>query len=191
MPGLTPRLSSYVTVLVEEWLTTFLVCLALWRRRLAMNSLVMGGQKNITSLNTDVGIAFGFLVIVIPLGSGLAHLLGANDNPALATITPTTRSELIVSLILAASAGFCEERVFRGYLACRFRAWTGSASLGILLQGLPFGLAHGFYGRAMGAIVVQGWLLGWLAYWRNSLRPGLLAHWLQDTLGNVVDFLFP
>jgi len=58
----------------------------------------------------------------------------------------------------------------------------------ILLQGGLFGLAHGYYGRVMVAITVQGWLLGLLAYWRRSLRPGMLAHALQDGIGGVVAF---
>jgi membrane protease YdiL (CAAX protease family) len=37
-------------------------------------------------------------------------------------------------------------------------------------------------------IVVQGWLLGLFDYWRKSLRPGMLAHGLQDTIGGVVAF---
>jgi membrane protease YdiL (CAAX protease family) len=37
-------------------------------------------------------------------------------------------------------------------------------------------------------IMVQGWLLGLLAYWRKSLRPGMLAHGLQDAIGGIVAF---
>ena len=48
--------------------------------------------------------------------------------------------------------------------------------------------AHGYYGKAMLATMVHGWLPGLLAYWRNSLRPGMLAHGLQDALGGVVAF---
>lgn len=40
----------------------------------------------------------------------------------------------------------------------------------------------------MGAIVIHGYLLGLLAYWRKSLLPGILAHWLQDSIGNLVSF---
>jgi membrane protease YdiL (CAAX protease family) len=41
----------------------------------------------------------------------------------------------------------------------------------------------------MVVIMVQGWLLGLLAWWRKSLRPGMLAHGLQDAIGGVVAFL--
>jgi uncharacterized protein len=38
------------------------------------------------------------------------------------------------------------------------------------------------------AVMLQGWLLGLLAYWRKSLRPGMLAHGLQDSIGGIVAF---
>lgn len=70
----------------------------------------------------------------------------------------------------------------------QFGAWTGSRALGIILQGIAFGLGHGYYGKVMLAIMVHGWLLGLLAYWRKSLLPGIPAHGLQDTMGGVVGF---
>jgi membrane protease YdiL (CAAX protease family) len=128
------------------------------------------------------------MMVVIPLAGVLAYLLGANNNSALANITPRTLLELLVFLVLAASAGFGEELVFRGYLTEQFSAWSGNRAIAVLLQGVVFGLAHGFYGKAMLAIMLQGWLLGLLAYWRKSLRPGMLAHWLQDSIGGIVAF---
>jgi membrane protease YdiL (CAAX protease family) len=128
------------------------------------------------------------MVVVIPLVGLLAYLLGANNNSALANITPKTLLELLVFLVLAASAGFGEEFVFRGYLTEQFNAWSGSRAIAVLLQGVVFGLAHGFYGKALLAIVLQGCLLGLLAYWRKSLRPGMMAHWLQDSIGGIVAF---
>lgn len=188
LPGVSHRLSSYMTVLVQEWLGVFLVWLALRRRGLGVGSLVSGRWQTPRAFFRDLGLAVGFMVVVIPLAGVLAYLLGANNNSALANITPKTLLELLVFLVLAASAGFGEELVFRGYLTEQFSAWSGSRAVAVLLQGVVFGLAHGFYGKAMLAIMLQGWLLGLLAYWRKSLRPGILAHWLQDSIGGIVAF---
>ena len=188
LPGVSHRLSSYVTVLVQEWLGVFLVWLALRRRGLSVGSLVSGRWQTPRAVFRDLGLAVGFMVVVIPLAGVLAYLLGANNNSALANITPKTLLELLVFLVLAASAGFGEELVFRGYLTEQFSAWSGSRAIAVLLQGVVFGLAHGFYGKAMLAIMLQGWLLGLLAYWRKSLRPGMLAHWLQDSIGGIAAF---
>jgi uncharacterized protein len=188
LPGISHRLSSYLTVLVEEWLGVLLVWLGLRSRSLSLSSLISGSWQRLRAFFRDLGLAVGFMAVIIPLAGVLAYLLGASRNPALANITPKTVVELVVFLSLAASAGFAEELVFRGYLTRQITAWTSSSKLGVLLQGIAFGLAHGFYGKAMMAIMVQGWLLGLLAYWRKSLRPGMLAHWLQDSIGGVVAF---
>jgi len=188
VPGMSSRLSSYITVLVQEWCVVFLVWLALKRRGLSIGSLVSGRWQTLGAFFRDLGLAVGFLVVVVPLIGVLVHLIGGDANSNVANITPKTVFELVVWLGLAATGGFCEELVFRGYLTQQFRAWTGSHVFAILLQGAVFGLAHGYYEKVMVLIMVQGWLLGLLAYWRKSLRPGMLAHGLQDGIGGIVAF---
>jgi len=188
LSNISHRLSSYFTVLVEEWLGVLLVWLALRRRGLAVGSLVSGHWRSPRAFFRDLGLAIGFMIVVVPLVGALAYLLGANTNSALANIPPKSAFELVVFLALAATAGFGEELVFRGYLTQQFSSWTGSRALAVILQGILFGLAHGFYGKAMLAVMLQGWLLGLLANWRKSLRPGMLAHGLQDSIGGIVAF---
>ncbi len=188
VPGISSRLSSYLTVLVQEWLMVLLIWLAVRRRGLPIGTLVAGRWPTVGSFFRDLGLAVGFLVVAIPLVGGLSYLLGSNVDSTIANITPKTGFELVVWLGLAATGGFGEELTFRGYLTRQFSAWTGSRVFAIVLQGVVFGLAHGYYQKVMVVIMVQGWLLGLLAYWRKSLRPGMLAHGLQDILGGVVAF---
>jgi hypothetical protein len=77
-----------------------------------MDSLIKGRWQRPIAFFKDLGFAIGFLVVVIPLAGILAYLLGANNNPALANVTPRTVADLVVFLILAASAGFAEEVSF-------------------------------------------------------------------------------
>jgi uncharacterized protein len=91
---------------------------------------------------------------------------------------------------VAATASFCEELIFRGYLTRQFRAWTGSPAFAIVVQGVAFGLIHGYYDyKTIVVIMVEGCLLGLIAHWRKSLRPGMRAHGLEDVLGGLVGFL--
>jgi len=192
LPGISSRLSSYFTVLVEEWLVVLLIWLALRRRGISIGSLVSGRWQTLGAFFRDLGLAVGFLVVVVPLIGVLmllfVHFFGGNANSTLADITPKTVFELVIWLAMAATAGFSEELTFRGYLTRQFSAWTGSAVFAVILQGVVFGLAHGYYHLAMIVVMVQGWLLGLLAYWRKSLRPGMLAHGLQDAIGGIVAF---
>jgi membrane protease YdiL (CAAX protease family) len=130
----------------------------------------------------------GFVIVAVLLLGILPYLLGVKEDSNVTNITPKTGLELVVWLGMSATGGFCEELVFRGYLTRQFRAWTGSRLFAVVLQGVVFGLAHGYYSKGMILIMVHGWLLGLLADWRKSLRPGMLAHGLQDALGGVVAF---
>lgn len=49
-------------------------------------------------------------------------------------------------IVMALSAGFCEELIFRGYLQRQISDLTDSAVAAVLLQALLFGLAHGYQG---------------------------------------------
>jgi len=164
LPGLEPRLSSYLTVLVVEWLPVVLIWRALRSRGLPLAALIGGRWPNALAFLRDLG-----------LGAGL--------------VIPQTPLELAVYLVMALSAGFCEELIFRGYLMRQLSAWTGSRTAGLLLQGIVFGLAHAYYRWVMVAIAVLAWLLGILARWRRSLLPGMLFHAVQDSLGGVIAFV--
>ena len=188
LPGMNSRLSGYFTVIAVEWLVVLLIWLALKRRGLSMGSLVSGRWQTLKGSFRDLGLGVGLIVVAVPVASGLIHLLRVHTEGTLATVTPKTAFELVVWLGLSVTGGFCEELIFRGYLTRQFGGWTGSRTFGLVLQGVAFGLAHGYYGKAMLAIMVHGWLLGLLAYWRKSLRPGMLAHGLQDALGGMVAF---
>ena len=189
LPGMASRISGYVTVITTEWFQVLLIWLALKHRGRSIGSLVSGRWQTLGSFFKDLGISVGFLVVAVPLVGLLMHFVRGNADTNMANFTPKTPSELVVFLILATTGGgFCEEFIFRGYLTEQFSAWTGSRIFALVLQGVIFGLGHGYYGKAMVVVMFEGCLLGLLAYWRKSLRPGMLAHGLQDSIGGVVAF---
>lgn len=126
VPGTSPRISSYITVLVQEWCVVLLIWLALKRRGLSMGTLVSGRWQTLGAFFRDLALAVGFLVVAVPLIGVLVHLIRGDANSNVASITPKTVFELVVWLGLAATGGFCEELIFRGYLTQQFNAWTGS-----------------------------------------------------------------
>jgi uncharacterized protein len=189
LPGMSSRLSGYLTVILQEWVLVLLVYLALKRRGLAFHDLVRGRWTSAKDFFRDLGLGIALIIVVVPTVNGLICLLGVHSDKTLAALTPKTILELVAWLVLAWSAAFGEELVFRGYLMHQFGGWTRSIVAGLILQGVCFGLAHGYYGKAMLAIMVHGWLLGLMAWWRKSLLPGMLAHGIQDSLGGIVAFL--
>jgi uncharacterized protein len=90
-------------------------------------------------------------------------------------------------ILLSVTAGICEETVFRGYLQRQFMALTKSVPIGILLSAVAFGAAHSYQGLAGAArIGLQGALLGILANWRKSVRPGMIAHAWGDAFAGAL-----
>jgi membrane protease YdiL (CAAX protease family) len=90
-------------------------------------------------------------------------------------------------IALSVTAGICEEAIFRGYLQPQFMALTRNAPAGILLAAVVFGAAHAYQGYKMIILIAfYGAMFGGLAYWRGSVRPGMIAHAWQDSLNGVL-----
>ena len=176
-----------MTVLAEEWLVILVIWLGLRHRGIPLSRLIGGRWQTRRDFFRDLGLAITFLVLTVPLVGFLAHLVGGNAAGSLAN-TPRTLPELVIFLVLAISGGFGEEVTFRGYLTRQLTTWTGSSVFGVIAQGVLFGLAHGYYGRVMVVIMLHGSFLGLLAHWRKSLRPGMIAHGVEDVIGGIAAF---
>jgi membrane protease YdiL (CAAX protease family) len=102
-------------------------------------------------------------------------------------LLPERGIELALWIALSVSAGICEETIFRGYLQRQFTALTKSAPAGILLSAAAFGGVHAYQGFRMTILIaLYGAMFGILAYWRGSVRPGMIAHAWQDSLNGVL-----
>jgi membrane protease YdiL (CAAX protease family) len=134
----------------------------------------------------DLGIAIAFLIVSIIVTSLLgSRLHGGGPDPAVQFLLPHGSSEVAAWMALSLTAGICEETLFRGYLQRQFMALTKNAPLGILLSAAMFG-THAYQGFAKAIqIGVLGAMDGIFAHWRKSVRPGMIAHTLQDVLGGL------
>lgn len=153
-----------------------------------MRDLVGGRWARFSDFLRDVGITIAFLIICFAgVTNGVAHLLKTTTPASVRNLLPQGPKEIALYLLLALTAGFCEEVIFRGYLQRQFAALTHAISGGIVLQGIAFGAAHGYQGwKMMTTIAVYGITFGLLAAWRRSLRPGMIAHFIQDGLGGLL-----
>lgn len=134
----------------------------------------------------DLGIGAGFLigsnVILIAL-SGVMH---SGPNANLTRMLPHSHIEILLWVLVSLSAGICEEITMRGYLQKQFGGLLKNATAAIFAQGVIFGLVHAYQGpKQMFSIAVLGCMLGWMAEWQRSLRPGMLAHFMQDVIGGI------
>lgn len=93
---------------------------------------------------------------------------------------------ITVSLIIPAT----EEVVFRGAMLRRLLGWLGYDRrwIAITISALIFAVAHGNIAQGPHAFLF-GLFLGWLFYRTNSILPGLIFHWVNNTAAVVIGIL--
>lgn len=181
------HVAGYLTVMAIEWILTAFIWLGIHRRGVSLRELIGGAWPGAGALLRDLGIAIAYPITANVVLTVLGRLLKVTPNVGVRSLFPNGNIEVALYVLLALTAGICEEIIFRGYLQRQFAALTRSAAAGLVLQGVTFGAAHGYQGtRYMCIIAVYGCLFGLLATWRRSLRPGMAAHFVQDTVGGLV-----
>ena len=182
------RVRAYLITMLLEWFV-FVLVVAGVRRSGTSVLLVLGDRwQSAREVLRDIGIAAGFWIVAAALLWMFSKLLRITA-PAqhMQFMLPHGGVELALWVALSVTAGICEETIFRGYLQRQFMALTKSAPAGIILSAAAFGAAHAYQGpRFVILIALFGAMFGILAYWRGSVRPGMIAHAWQDTLGGLV-----
>ena len=189
------RMKLYsITVMMEWGMLLFLVWGVRRNRQTSVRELIGGRWNKPEDFLMDVVIAFGFWVGAAMILAGVGYALGmANIAHAkemqerIGSMLPQGGTEIALWLAVSATAGICEEIIFRGYFQRQFGVWMKSAWAGVVVQALIFGGSHAYEGwKKMIQIAVFGFLFGVLAYYRKSLRPGMMAHFGQDAVAGVL-----
>jgi membrane protease YdiL (CAAX protease family) len=181
--GLVP---IYLSTLVFEWALVGYVWLGI-RRRSRMRDLVSGHWSRLGDVGRDLVIAVLFLGVFEATAWLMHFLLGPDTARSMSLLLPQGALEIALWVLVSASAGFCEEAVFRGYLQRQFHALSRSALIAVLAQAVVFGISHGYQGwKQVVIITVLGLLYGLLAWRRRSLRPGMLAHAWSDVFSGLL-----
>ena len=186
-------MAEYLWTMTWEWLLTGFVYLGI-RKRARLRDLIGGRWATLDAFLLDVTVATGFWlasVVVLGIAAKLMHFDEGEKidsmHRQLGFLAPGTTLEILIWFCLSATAGFCEEVIFRGYLQQQFASITRSTLAGVLLSAIIFGAAHGYEGGPrMVLIAMFGLMFGLLAWWRRSLRPGMIAHAWHDALSGAV-----
>lgn len=87
-------------------------------------------------------------------------------------------------------APVCEELVFRGAILRALLSWTPRHWVAIAISALLFALVHANPAQMPHAFVI-GLLLGWLYYRTDSVVPGVVYHWVNNSVAYVLYNLYP
>jgi membrane protease YdiL (CAAX protease family) len=133
----------------------------------------------------DVGAVLLTLMAMLAVGNLSNTFLAPfqHDAAAIRAMVAYNTTEALAFLILALTAGFVEEFVFRGYLQRQCQAVFGNTVLASALQVALFVQGHFYQGwiRLIPVLLIGALLTG-VALWRKSLIPGMIAHGLGDSL---------
>ena len=178
---------TYLALVAAEWgLFYYVWGVGLRRAGVKARDIVGGRWSGLRDVLSDAALALGLLAVWMIVQMALSRLLGAGQAASVKSLLPRGPAEVALWIPLSASAGFCEEFVFRGYFQRQFEAFTRSRWIALVLQAVLFGVSHGYQGtQACLKIAIFGVLFGLLALWRKSLRPGMLAHALTDISAGI------
>ena len=111
-----------------------------------------------------------------PEESDLVHLL----------IPETRREKLLAVCLVAPTAAFCEELLYRGYLHAQLLRWSDSVAAALILGAVAFGLAHAYQGvQGMARAALLGALLAVPVIRTGSLWPSMAAHFVIDAVALI------
>ncbi len=189
-------IAQYISMIVIEWLAFGYVVWGIRKGGVLTIREVIGGRwEKAEDFLLEIAIAAGFWIVAVAVLGACAYALGmakggGNIEEAkrlLGFLVPRTGVEIALWMVVAATAGFCEEFIFRGYVQRQFAALSGQAFVGMVVSAIIFGLAHGYEGgKRMLLIFVYGFLFSLLAHFRRSLRPGMMAHAWHDALIGLI-----
>lgn len=181
----SPIFPVYLPMLLVQWGLVFYVA-RLGQPRSMLGTLLGRGWTSISRAGVDLLVAAASFVLIVALEAALSRLFVAT-RPSAPGFLPHTLFERSLWVVVATSAGFCEEVVFRGYLQRQLSAFARSMLFGVLAQGVLFGVAHLDRGIAVALrFALFGVLYGVIAWWRRSLWPGIVSHVTLDVVGGLL-----
>ncbi|HLY82243.1 MAG TPA: CPBP family intramembrane glutamic endopeptidase [Acidimicrobiales bacterium] len=180
------RLHHYRRGIAGEWIAAGLVALiGLAGGRHGVKFGLPGGHKGRVAVNTMAEVG-----VVLALSAGVFRFGGARVIDALRrqargflALLPRCRREKLTFVVLAITAGICEEVVFRGFGIAYVR-WLHPSTpnaVVVVVTAAVFGLGH-LYQGARGVLLTGliGVYLGWLTVSSGSLLPAMAIHALLD-----------
>jgi uncharacterized protein len=182
------RITMYQHTIFFQWVVFVLVILGVRLHGSSLYAVLGDRWRSARQVFTDIGIGFLLLIssIMLPALFG-PHQESGGPDKAIQFLLPQSGAEIAWWIFLSLTAGICEETLFRGYLQKQFICLTKNAVAGILLSAVLFGAAHGYQGPRKASLIGGGAaILGAAARWRKSVRPGMIAHTLQDLMGGLM-----
>lgn len=181
---LIPRRALYLSAAISQWILALLGCVAVlatgWGfRAVGLRGVPADALLRWASLLTFIALATLGLWLVLERWGGWPE-----ESDLVYLLMPETRKEkLWAVLVVAPTAAFCEEFLYRGYLLAQLSTWLDSDLWGLVLSSAAFALAHVYQGSSgMLRVGLLGALLALPVLRLGSIYPSMAAHFLIDAV---------
>jgi uncharacterized protein len=179
--GPLPRTAAYISSIISLWILAAVT---------AGSAAAAGYSPAALGLRTFAPMPLiGWSVLLTAIGLLIVllfHRLGFRETEVTRQLVPASPQERMWFVGVSATAGICEEFVFRGFLILALHTATGSMLLAVLLSSTVFGVVHA-YQQPVGAFraAILGAVLALPVVLYGTLWPGILAHVLIDLIAGL------
>jgi membrane protease YdiL (CAAX protease family) len=187
--GTAERFALYLSTIAFQWLVAVIVGWRAWTRGISAGQLglAMNGGLKVAIVSVAGAAAFSLLHWLNLRRVGKLPLSARGPLQSLAEhILPRNRREFLPYLVLAVTAGVCEEFLYRGFVMAVL-ARTGFALWStVLISSILFGLAHLYQGKSgfvSTLFVGVVFAVARIAY--HSLVPVMLWHATVDIVAGI------
>jgi len=181
-PGTRSRV--YRNLIILEWGISAIVIVTWVVRGRSWSALGLG-------VGRPLGLAIGFALFAFYVVTAVRLRRAILSSPerlermarrmtGAEPLVPRTTAERRLFLLLALTAGVCEELIFRGFVPWYLAPWTGM-TLAIVLASLVFGFGHVYLGPShVPRTAVVGLVFALIVLAAGSLWPAIALHAVMD-----------
>ena len=184
------KLQVYACIILSEW--AFVAALLLITDRHALTLVDLGEYAGDARLTLAVTLALLIVIAVMAYFNFRQIRRSAPEKleaeiGALKHFLPESKPEIAVFVVIAFTAGICEELLYRGWLQNLIAAGTGSVWAGLLLGAVIFGCGHAYQGKnGMIQTGIIGLIFGGVFLLTGGLLAGQILHVSIDAVNGIV-----
>jgi uncharacterized protein len=183
------RIRLYVSTILFQWTLAAIVGWRAFARGLTLRELgVIGGNAPSIIL-----LAFTGGVVIAAAHWMNVRRIARSKHPSAeslramgARLFPQSATQFVFYVLLAATAGCCEEFLFRGFVVANLFNFRLSVWMVVLVSAVMFGLAHLYQGKG-GSIgtTILGTVFALVRIAYQSLLPVIVWHIVLDTIAGI------
>jgi len=167
------------SIFILHWISALLCLFFISKAGYGIRDL--GYSLSLKKTGIALGAYFIIGLVMLALTEILTQYQPLSISPSMDDFYPITLTERAVWMVMALTAGICEEFVYRGFGITALKGKNLPTWLIVILTTLSFIFIHGVAGYYMFPFyAIFGTLMALLFIWRKSIVPNIIVHALFD-----------